>query len=224
MFDEIAPRYDFLNHFLSFGIDRRWRTRAIASLGLTGREVVLDLCCGTGDLAIEAVRATPRAARVIGVDFSPVMVRFGLDKLRRRGLTRDITLTLGDASRIPAADQTVDAITIGFGIRNVDDRAAACREMFRVLRPGGRLAILDFGLPTTPLFRRIYLSYFRHVLPRLGRWVSGSRTAYTYLPESVGAFESDDFMNLLRSSGFVEVAADPIMFGSVFLYTASRAN
>jgi len=224
MFDEIAPRYDFLNHFLSAGIDRRWRKRAIRSLRLTGREVVLDLCCGTGDLAIEAVRSTPRAARVVGVDFSPVMVAFGHTKLRRRHLTRDVALVLGDASRIPAADRTVDAVTIGFGIRNVDDRAAACREMVRVLKPGGRLAILDFGLPTAALFRRFYLSYFRHVLPWLGRWISGSRTAYTYLPESVGAFESDEFMELLRSSGFVEVAADSIMFGSVFLYTARRAS
>jgi len=224
MFDEIAPRYDFLNHFLSAGIDRRWRKRAIRSLRLTGREVVLDLCSGTGDLAIEAVRATPRAARVVGVDFSPAMVAFGHAKLRRRHLTRDVALVLGDASRIPVSDQTVDAITIGFGIRNVDDRAAACKEMFRVLRPGGRLAILDFGLPSAPLFRRVYLSYFRHVLPRLGRWISGSPTAYTYLPESVGAFESGEFMNLLRAAGLVEVAADPMMFGSVFLYTARRSS
>jgi demethylmenaquinone methyltransferase/2-methoxy-6-polyprenyl-1,4-benzoquinol methylase len=224
MFDEIAPRYDFLNHFLSAGIDRRWRKRAIRSLRLTGREVVLDLCCGTGDLAIEAVSARPRAARVLGVDFSPVMVAFGMNKLRRRQMTRDITLALGDASRIPAADQVVDAVTIGFGIRNVDDRAEACREMYRVLKRGGRLAILDFGLPTAPLFRRLYLSYFRHVLPRLGRWISGSATAYTYLPESVGVFESDAFMNLLRTAGFDEVAADPMMFGSVFLYTARRSS
>jgi demethylmenaquinone methyltransferase/2-methoxy-6-polyprenyl-1,4-benzoquinol methylase len=223
MFDEIAPRYDFLNHFLSAGIDRRWRKRAIRSLALSGRDVVLDLCCGTGDLAIEAVKATPRAARVVGVDFSPLMLKYGIDKLRRRRLHRDIALVRGDASRIPVADESCDAITIGFGIRNVDDRAAACREMLRVLKPGGRLAILDFGIPSSPMFRKLYLSYFRHVLPRLGRWISGSRTAYTYLPESVGAFETGAFMDLLRASGFVEVAADPMMFASVFLYTARRA-
>lgn len=224
MFDEIAPRYDFLNHFLSAGLDRRWRKRAIRSLGLSGREVVLDLCCGTGDLGIEAVKATPRAARVLGVDFSPLMLKCGIDKLRRRQLDRDIALVRGDASTIPVADKSVDAITIGFGIRNVDDRAAACREMLRVLKPGGRLAILDFGIPSSPIFRKLYLSYFRHVLPRLGRWISGSRTAYTYLPESVGAFETDAFMDLLRASGFVEVTADPMMFASVFLFTARRGS
>lgn len=223
MFDEIAPRYDFLNHFLSAGIDRRWRKRAIRSLALTGREVVLDLCCGTGDLAIEAVGATPGAAHVLGVDFSPVMLAYGVAKLRRRRLDREIMLVRGDASNIPVAGRSVDAITIGFGIRNVDDRGAACREMRRVLKPGGRLAILDFGIPSSPIFRQLYLSYFRHVLPRLGRWISGSRTAYTYLPESVGAFESDEFMDLLRTSGFVNVAADPMMGASVFLYTARRA-
>src|SRR5258706_15179398 len=152
MFDAIAPRYDFLNHFLSAGIDRRWRKRAIRSLALTGREVVLDLCCGTGDLAIEAVKAAPGAAQVIGVDFSPVMLTYGLAKLRRRRLDREIVLVRGDASNIPAADRSVDAITIGFGIRNVDDRGAACREMVRVLKPGGRLAILDFGIPRSPIF------------------------------------------------------------------------
>jgi demethylmenaquinone methyltransferase / 2-methoxy-6-polyprenyl-1,4-benzoquinol methylase len=224
MFDEIAPRYDFLNHFLSAGIDHRWRRRAIRSLALTGREAVLDLCCGTGDLAIAAVTAAPRAARVIGVDFSPVMLTYGAAKLRRRRLDRDIVLMRGDASSIPVADRSVDAITIGFGIRNVDDRGAACREMLRVLKPGGRLAILDFGIPSSPIFRQLYLSYFRHVLPRLGRWISGSRSAYTYLPESVGAFESDEFMDLLRRSGFVDVAADPMMVGSVFLYTARRGS
>ena len=223
MFDAIAPRYDFLNHLLSAGIDRRWRKRAIRSLALTGRETVLDLCTGTADLAIEARQASPGAARVLGVDFSGVMLTLGVDKLRRRRLDREIVLVRGDASMIPVADRSVDAVTIAFGIRNVEDRDAACREMRRVLKPGGRLAILEFAMPTSPIFRQLYLSYFRHVLPRLGRWISGRRTAYTYLPESVGAFESDEFMDLLRTSGFVDVAADPMTFASVFLYTARRA-
>jgi demethylmenaquinone methyltransferase / 2-methoxy-6-polyprenyl-1,4-benzoquinol methylase len=130
----------------------------------------------------------------------------------------------GDASRIPLADRAVDAVTVAFGIRNVEDRAAACREMLRVLKPGGRLALLEFAMPTSPLFRRLYLSYFRHVLPRIGRWVSGHATAYAYLPASVDAFEPSAFMTLLRQCGFADVRADPMTFGSVFLYTAKRGR
>ena len=224
MFDDIAPRYDFLNRLLSAGIDRRWRKRAIRSLALTGREHVLDLCTGTGDLAIEARTSTPGAARVLGVDFSGAMLALGLDKLRRRKLEAAVALVRGDASCIPLSDGSVDAITVAFGIRNVEDRAAACREMQRVLKPGGRLAILEFAMPTSPLFRHLYLSYFRHVLPRIGRWISGHATAYAYLPASVDAFEPWTFMELLRQCGFADVRADPMTFGSVFLYTAKRGR
>ncbi len=223
MFDAIAPRYDFLNHLLSAGIDTRWRRRAIRSLGLSGRETVLDLCTGTGDLAIEARQASPGAARVLGVDFSGVMLELGNKKLSRRRLDRTIGLVRGDASVIPVADRSVDAVTIGFGIRNVEDRNAACREMLRVLKPGGRLAILEFAMPTSPVFRWLYLSYFRHILPRIGSWISGHESAYAYLPASVDAFEPGEFMDVLRRSGFVDVAADPMTFASVFLYTARRA-
>jgi demethylmenaquinone methyltransferase/2-methoxy-6-polyprenyl-1,4-benzoquinol methylase len=223
MFDAIAPRYDFLNHLLSAGIDHWWRRRAIRSLRLTGRETVLDLCTGTGDLAIEARQASPGAARVLGVDFSGVMLALGVRKLQRRRLGGDIVLVRGDASVVPVADRSVDAVTIGFGIRNVEDRDAACREMLRVLKPGGRLAILEFAMPTSPVFRWLYLSYFRHILPRIGSWISGHESAYAYLPASVDAFEPGEFMAVLRRSGFVDVAADPMTFASVFLYTARRA-
>jgi len=224
MFDAIAPRYDFLNHFLSAGLDVLWRRRAIRSLALTGRETVLDLCAGTGDLAIAARTARPGAARVLGVDFSPVMLALGMKKLAARRLDDRMALAQGDASSIPVRSGSVDAVTIGFGIRNVEDRAAACREMLRVLKPGGRLAILEFAMPTSPLFRSLYLSYFRHILPRLGAWISGHKSAYTYLPESVDAFRVDEFMDLLRSSGFSDVAADPMAFTSVYLYTARRGS
>src|SRR3954470_12594797 len=224
MFDDIAPRYDFLNHLLSAGIDRHWRKRAIRSLALTGRERVLDLCTGTADLAIEAKGATPGAARVVGVDFSEAMLKLARDKRRRRKLESAIALVRGDAANIPAADRSVDAVTIAFGIRNVDDRAAACREVLRVLKPGGRLAILEFAVPTSPLFRYLYLSYFRHILPRIGRWISGHASAYAYLPASVDAFQPNAFMDLLRNAGFVDVAGDPMTLSSVFLYTAKRGR
>ena len=223
MFDAIAGRYDFLNHLLSAGIDRRWRRKAIGSLALTGRERVLDLCTGTGDLAIAAGTAVPSAARVVGIDFAGEMLRVGLVKLRQRRLAGSIALVQGDATRIPLARGSVDAITIGFGIRNVDDTAAACREMHRVLRPGGRIAILEFAIPTTPVVRAAYLWYFRQILPLIGRAVSRHNAAYGYLPASVSAFASpDEFVTVLRQAGFTEISASPLTLGIVYLYTAGR--
>jgi demethylmenaquinone methyltransferase / 2-methoxy-6-polyprenyl-1,4-benzoquinol methylase len=224
MFDAIAGRYDFLNHFLSAGIDRRWRKRAIRSLALTGRERVLDLCTGTADLAIAAASAVPPARRIVGVDFAGAMLRAGLDKVRHHRLDAAISLVRGDAMRLPIADQSVDAVTIAFGIRNVEDMPAACDEIFRVLAPGGAVAILEFAIPTVPGVRQVYLWYFTHVLPRLGRLVSRHATAYEYLPASVSAFATpDEFVTILRRSGFVDVSAVPLTFGTVFLYTGRRA-
>jgi demethylmenaquinone methyltransferase/2-methoxy-6-polyprenyl-1,4-benzoquinol methylase len=221
MFDAIARRYDFLNHLLSAGIDARWRARAIRSLHLTGGERVLDLCTGTGDLAIAARRAVPPAARVVGVDFAGAMLRVGRDKLRRARLADRVALVRGDAARIPLANASVDAITIGFGIRNVEQVAAACTEMRRVLTPTGRLAILEFAVPTTPVVSALYLWYLRRVLPRIGSAVSRHNAAYAYLPASIDAFISpDEFVTILRQAGFRDVAADPLTFGSVILYTA----
>ena len=225
MFDAIAPRYDFLNHLLSGGIDRTWRTRAIRSLALTGRERVLDLCTGTADLAMAASRARPGAAFVVGVDFAGAMLRVADDKLRRAGDRQRITLVRGDATRIPLADSSVDAVTIAFGIRNVEDVAAACREMYRVLKPHGRLAILEFAVPTLPGWRSLYGWYVRQVLPRIGRAVSRHDGAYRYLPASIDAFATpDELVTLLRQSGFAPVVAVPLTLGSVCLYTATRGS
>jgi demethylmenaquinone methyltransferase/2-methoxy-6-polyprenyl-1,4-benzoquinol methylase len=223
MFDAIAARYDLLNHLLSAGIDRRWRRRAIRSLSLTGREHVLDLCTGTADLAIAAIEAHPRARRVVGVDFAQAMLRVGHGKILRDRLSDRIGLLRGDATQIPVRDGAVDAITIGFGIRNVEDTAAACREMRRVLAPGGRIAILEFAIPSTPGVRTLYLWYFNSVLPLIGRIVSRHSAAYGYLPASVGAFASpDEFVTILRQHGFVNVAAVRLTFGIVVLYTAIK--
>ena len=222
MFDAIAHRYDFLNHVLSAGLDIRWRRRAIASLSLTGREHVLDLCTGTADLAIAALAAPRGAARVVGVDFAAAMLAIARRKIGPIASGR-IALVRGDATRIPLADASIDAVTIGFGIRNVDDPALACREMVRVLRPGGRLAILEFGVPRAPVFGAVYGWYLAHVLPRIGRALSRHDAAYSYLPASIDAFAvPDEFVKTLRQSGFGEVSADRLTFGSVILYTARR--
>lgn len=228
MFDAIAPRYDLLNHVLSAGIDRRWRRRMIASLRLTGRETLVDVCTGTADVALEArrgagTRPSGTAARVLGVDFATAMLALGLRKVRSAGEDRQIVLVRGDALRIPAGDACADAATVAFGVRNVVAADAACRELARVLRPGGRLAILEFGVPVLPGLRAIYRWYFSSVLPTIGRFVSGHQGAYSYLPASVGAFPPPaEFAALLRQSGFAQVVAVPLTFGVVYLYTAVR--
>ena len=224
MFDAIAGRYDLLNHVLSGGIDRRWRTRAIRSLRLTGRERILDLCTGTGDLAIAAARAQP-SARVVGVDFSGEMLRVGDRKLRNERLDDRIAMVRGDATRIPLRDASVDAATIGFGIRNVQDMDAACAELHRVLKPGGRLAILEFAVPTMPVFGAVYAWYVNRVLPRVGRALSRNDSAYAYLPASISAFATpEEFVKILRRAGFSAISPIRLMLGSVILYTASRGN
>jgi demethylmenaquinone methyltransferase/2-methoxy-6-polyprenyl-1,4-benzoquinol methylase len=223
MFDAIAGRYDFLNHFLSAGIDRRWRRRAIDALALRGSERVLDLCTGTGDLALAAIHARPGAARVVGIDFAAAMLRVGRDKLRDAGAQARAALIRGDATRIPLRDGTVDAITLGFGIRNVEDVETACRDMHRVLTPGGRLAILEFAVPTMPGLSAFYLFYLRHVLPKIGRAISRHPAAYDYLPASIDAFATpDQFVKILRHNRFVDVSAISLSFGAVILYTARR--
>ena len=223
MFDAIAGRYDLLNTVLSGGLDRYWRRRAIASLKLTGRERVLDVCTGTADVAIGAARRARGAARVVGVDFSGEMLAHGLAKIEHAALSNRIQLIRGDAMALPAADTSVDAATIAFGIRNVQRAEVACRELLRVLRPGGRLAILEFGLPVIPAVRPLYLWYFNHVLPRIGRAVSRHDAAYTYLPQSVGSFQfGEDFARILRDAGFSHVNASPLALGIVYLYTAIK--
>jgi demethylmenaquinone methyltransferase/2-methoxy-6-polyprenyl-1,4-benzoquinol methylase len=219
MFDAIAGRYDFLNHLLSAGLDKRWRTQAVDVLQLTGRETVLDLCTGTADLAIAAMAGQRRARRVIGVDFSAAMLHIG----KAKSASLPIALIRGDATCIPLLDATVDGATIGFGIRNVERPAAACREIARVMRSGGTLVILEFSLPRSAALRNFYLWYFRKILPLVGRLVSRHPSAYTYLPASVETFPSpEDFSQLLRDAGFGTVRAVPLTFGIVYMFVAVK--
>jgi demethylmenaquinone methyltransferase/2-methoxy-6-polyprenyl-1,4-benzoquinol methylase len=223
MFDGIAKRYDFLNHFLSAGRDRQWRAAAIRAMHLPEHARVVDLCAGTADFAIAAAQSSP-GIHVVGVDFAAGMLAIGLDKIRAARLDDRVRLVRGDALGIPVHDGWADGATIGFGIRNVLDPVAALRELARVIKPGGTLAILEFGEPVVPGVRAIYNWYFRQVLPRLGRLVSKHESAYSYLPASVGTFpRPSDFAATISSQGFVDVTAVPLSLGIVYLYVATRA-
>ena len=223
MFDAIAGRYDLLNHLLSAGIDRRWRASVIRALQLTGRERVVDLCTGTADLALAAVLAQPGAAHVVGVDFAGAMLEAAREKVARRRLRDRVMLVRGNATTLPIAGGSADAVTIAFGIRNIDRPDEACAEMHRVLRVGGRLAILEFAVPTLPIWREGYGWYLKHLLPRIGRIVSGHAGAYSYLPESIDSFATPaEFVKILRQVGFTDVSTVSLTFGSVCLYVARR--
>lgn len=225
MFDAIARRYDTLNHLLSAGLDKRWRKRAVTALELSGTERVLDMCTGTADLAIAAVSAPSAAAAhdVIGIDFSSEMLRFGRQKIAGAALAHRVRLVRGDATRVPLPDQSCDAAMVAFGIRNVQDPERGCAEFFRVLRPGGRLAILEFGSPRIPGLRALYLWYFKRILPLVGKLISKHGDAYTYLPASVIEFPTGDaFADVLRRAGFRTVRFETLTFGVVYLYLATR--
>jgi demethylmenaquinone methyltransferase / 2-methoxy-6-polyprenyl-1,4-benzoquinol methylase len=223
MFDAIAARYDVLNRVLSGGLDQRWRARAVRALALQPTDTLLDLCTGTADVAITAATATPPVGRVIGVDFSHQMLRLGLGKVRDRALHRQIGLARGDAMRLPLGDGSVDAASISFGIRNVQAPDVALRELARVLRPGGRLAVLEFGLPTHRPFRAVYLWYANRLLPAVGRLISRHASAYEYLPESVSRFPPpEEFGRLLQVNGFPHVEIIPLTLGIVYLYVARK--
>jgi demethylmenaquinone methyltransferase/2-methoxy-6-polyprenyl-1,4-benzoquinol methylase len=222
MFSAIAPRYDFLNRLLSAGRDRAWRRAAVRETELPREGRLLDICAGTADVALEAARQFPDA-RISGVDFSPPMIALGQAKVARAGLAERIWLQVAPAEALPFPDGDFDAVTIAFGLRNIPDRRHALREMLRVLRPGTRAVILEFATPPNPLFRSLYLWYFRRVLPRIGRWVSGHPSAYSYLPASVSEFPDPETLAVwMREAGFREVSYRLMTCGIVAIHVGVR--
>jgi demethylmenaquinone methyltransferase/2-methoxy-6-polyprenyl-1,4-benzoquinol methylase len=221
MFDRIAPRYDLLNRLLSAGIDTRWRRAAVSFLSLPGARRILDLCSGTADLLAEALRR--EAGRWgVGVDLSREMLTRGAAKLRRRGLDGRAALAAGDVETLPFAAQAFDGALVAFGIRNVPDPAAALLEARRVLRPGGRLVVLEFSTPGG-LLGAVYGVYFRRVLPWIGGLLSGDRGAYAYLPASVSRFpDAAAFQALMNGAGFADVVSRPLTGGIARLYRGER--
>ncbi|WP_274378910.1 bifunctional demethylmenaquinone methyltransferase/2-methoxy-6-polyprenyl-1,4-benzoquinol methylase UbiE [Deinococcus cavernae] len=200
MFASIAPTYDLLNRTLSLGVDRLWRREAVALALAHDPQSLLDVATGTADFAIELKRAAPHA-EVIGSDFVPAMLEIGREKVRAKGL--EIQLQQGDALNLPYPDNHFDAVTCSFGFRNFADYARGFAEMWRVLKPGGRVVILEFPPPKKDLFGQLFRFYFQQVLPRIGGLVSGNKAAYTYLPESTLAFpEPERLAGLMRATGF----------------------
>jgi len=220
MFDKIAARYDAMNRVLSFGLDRGWRRRTVRALALGESPRVLDLATGTGDLAVDLARSHP-GATVIGLDPSRQMLAIARAKVLRRGLADRVTLVRGDAQRLPYRDCEMDAATIAFGIRNVPDRLAALREMARVVRPGGRVAVLELGEPRRGWLARAARFHTRHVVPRLGALLSGARE-YRYLQRSIAAFPpSAEFAALMERAGLHVIDVAPLTFGVCTLYVAT---
>jgi demethylmenaquinone methyltransferase/2-methoxy-6-polyprenyl-1,4-benzoquinol methylase len=202
MFDSIAPRYDFLNRVLSFGIDRRWRRFAVKQVRFVDNGRILDVATGTGDVALQIAARTPDSVRIVGVDFSKEMVELGKEKIRRSRYADRITMEVAPCEAIPFPEESFDSVTIAFGIRNVVDRLQGLKEMHRVLKPGGRVVILEFSTPRSKIFKAVYHFYFLCVLPVIGGLFS-KFSAYKYLPDSVLEFPSRDaFKALMSSAGF----------------------
>lgn len=221
MFDDIAAKYDLLNRSLSMGIDVLWRKKTINTLKEVQPKRILDVATGTADLAIEALRLNPE--KVTGVDLSAQMLEFGRQKLAKRNLSDKITLVKGDSERLPFSDQSFDAVTVAFGVRNFENLQSGINEMYRVLRPGGKIAVLEFSKPKAFPFKQVYNFYFSYILPSLGGVVSKSKDAYTYLPESVKHFpEGEAFTAYLQNAGFKKTTIKQLTFGICSLYTGIK--
>jgi demethylmenaquinone methyltransferase/2-methoxy-6-polyprenyl-1,4-benzoquinol methylase len=222
MFASIAGTYDCLNHVLSLNQDHGWRRAAVAAAGVREGDVVLDVCTGTGDLALELARAAGRTGRVVGTDFCEAMVRLGVPKVERERAAVD--LGVADTLRLPFRDGSFRAVTVGFGIRNVADLGAGIREMARVTAPGGRIAILEFTQPANWLFRFVYYVYFLVVLPILGNLVSGGkRNAYGYLPRSVLKFPGRDRLaKIVAECGLTDVKVHARTLGIITVHVGTK--
>ncbi len=221
MFDNIARRYDFLNHFLSLGIDRFWRKSLIRQARTYSPERILDVATGTGDLAIAL--AGLKNVRITGVDISEGMLDIGKEKVRNKNLEKIIELQKGDAEALPFSDGSFHLVTAAFGVRNFEDLSCGLKEMNRVLKPGGHVLILEFSTIRNPIWKGLFKLYFRGMLPLFGRIISRHSFAYTYLPESVGQFPyGDEFLGLLKSSGFEETRQKRLSGGIATLYSAEK--
>ncbi len=221
MFNNIAPKYDFLNQLLSLGIHKGWRKKAIQLLQPQKPKKILDIATGTADFAIEALKLNPDS--ITGVDISEGMLKIGQGKVNKLGLQNKISLKLGDSENLPFSDNSFDAITVGFGVRNFENLEKGIADVYRVLNTNGMLAILEFSKPQHFPVKQLYHFYFRYVTPFIGKVFSRDNSAYTYLPASVNAFPAgEEFIKVLCKAGFKETKAIPLTFGIASIYIARK--
>jgi demethylmenaquinone methyltransferase/2-methoxy-6-polyprenyl-1,4-benzoquinol methylase len=222
MFNNIAKTYDFLNHFLSFGIDILWRKKAIACLIKDQPQYILDVATGTGDFAFEALSKL-HPTKLIGIDISEGMLEVGRKKVKERGFEQIIELRRGDSENLPFEDHSFDAYTVAFGVRNFENLEQGMREMLRVLRPNGVGVVLEFSQPKHFPIKQLFGFYFKFIMPTLGKWVSKDSRAYAYLPESVAQFPSGkDFLSVMEKVGYKRVRCIPLSGGIASIYIGEK--
>jgi demethylmenaquinone methyltransferase / 2-methoxy-6-polyprenyl-1,4-benzoquinol methylase len=221
MFNNIAPKYDFLNHFLSLGIDKIWRRIAINELKKDAPAKILDIATGTGDLALSALRIKP--TEIVGIDISEEMLAIAKVKIEKAGKSAIIRFERGDSEEIHFPDHTFDAAIVAFGVRNFENLSKGINEIFRVLKPGAKLVVLEFSRPRNLFFRTIYNFYFFKIVPFFGKLFSKDKMAYTYLPESAKAFPSgNDFLQYLEDAGFKNLKCRSLTFGIASVYSGIK--
>ncbi len=224
MFDRISPSYDRLNHLLSINIDKVWRRRTAKAVSKNHPKTILDLATGTADLAIALAKRNPQA-HIIGTDISEKMLEIGQAKIAKEKLENQIELRLGDATALPFEDNSFDTVTVAFGVRNFENMKQGLSEIHRVLKPNGQAFILEFSMPEKFPIKQVYRLYFKHILPKIGKWVSKDASAYTYLPESVERFPKPlEFLRLLSSAGLTEGAMRHFGHNIATLYSVTKSK
>ncbi len=221
MFDNISGNYDFMNRLMTFGIDVKWRKKVVKMVAKTKPKQILDIATGTGDFAIMLAEIKPK--KIVGLDISQGMLEIGKKKVAEKGLDNLIEMVLGDSENLPFEDNSFDAVTVGFGVRNFEDLDKALLEIYRVLRPGGIFVVLETSQPEKFPFKQGYKFYAKYMIPFFGRLFSKDKNAYEYLPESAEAFPyGEDFNNILKKNQFISVHNYPLMFGAASIYKAFK--